>query len=86
MSIFTFIKRYRDFNKLMAELKNLEVSANIQRLKQDRVAANSKSTLSSYERKKAEYAKGKAEAYENVVKLFINFMKKGEILKIKEKE
>ena len=51
MSIFTFIKRYRDFNKLMAELKNLEVSANIQRLKQDRVAANSKSTLSSYQRK-----------------------------------
>lgn len=86
MSIFKFIKRYREFSKLMAELKNLEVKANIQRNKQELEAKNNTGTLFSYQRKKAEYAKGKAEAYTNVVNLFKTFMKKGEIIKIKESE
>lgn len=86
MNIFQFIKRYKDFNKLMAELKTLEVKANIQKNKQELKAKNNTGTLSSYQRKKAEYARGKAEAYTDILNLFKIFMKNGEILKITNSE
>jgi hypothetical protein len=86
MNIFDFIKRYRHFNKLISELEDFEINANIQRLKLEKLASNNKSTLSSYQKKKAEYARGKVEAYKSVIKLFKNFMENGDILNIEEKD
>lgn len=83
MRIFKFIKRYKDFNKVLVELNRLRRVANIEKAKCERSAANNKSTLSSYQKKKVEYERGKAEAYDNILKLISVFIEKGSIIEIK---
>lgn len=76
MKFFKFIKKYREFNKIIDELEKLRRISNVEKTKYEISAANNKSTLASYNKKKAEYHKGKVEAYQNIIFLLNSFIEK----------
>ena len=79
MGLFKFMERYRNFNKVINELKLLEKYSVLDCLKHERAAVNNKGNVSAYERKKLQYSRGQKDAYTKAIKLITEYMKTGVI-------
>ena len=79
MRLFKFIERYKNFNKVINELKLLEKCSVLECLRHERATVNNKGNVSAYERKKLQYFKGEKDTYTKVIKIINEYMKTGEI-------
>lgn len=84
MKIFKFLRVYKDFNKIIDELKRFETISKSKMIKHSNAAKNNSNTMAAYHRKKYEFYRGQNDISNKISVLIENFIKTRKITQIKD--
>ena len=78
VKIFKFLKYYKEFKKVIDDIETMKIVCDIKNEKYRKLYKYGHGTMTAFHKKEADYAEAQAKAYDKVLKIINDFIKKEE--------